>query len=248
MSDLDAVLERLLGDPSFAASLAADPARALAGYRLDADDLQLLSAQLSSDAGGQHTVESRTSQASMFGLLAPLAGVAGFGPAPDTGQSGFGAASARAGFGAAEAARSGFGPAETSGFGAPDDADGTVLDMGFGAADPASGADPAVGAAGVSPPQHALPPPTDYKTRVDVDGDGDWDRHWYARRADGGVDIMADMDGDGRADFIGHDYNRDGRVDAADYDRDRDGQFGTHLFDDDGDGWLDRKIVSPGDS
>ena len=93
--------------------------------------------------------------------------------------------------------------------------------------------------------QADLPAPADYHTRVDVNGDGHWDKHTYVGRADGGVDILADMNHDGRADFIGHDYDRDGLVDAADYDKNRDGVFETHMFDDNGDGWMDRRIISP---
>jgi len=276
MSDLEAVLERLLGDPSFAASLAADPAAALAGYHLTADDMEILSAQVSTGTGGERSVETRTSQASMFGLLAPLAGAAGLGAA----RSGFGPAEVgRTGFGQADTG--GFGPSgqgqgqgqsqgqgqgagfgqlleQSAGFGAPDEADGIVQRTGFGQAGSGSGAiggafggelGSVIGEQIQTPPGHALeppmPPPTDYHTRVDVNGDGRWDRHTYVQRADGGVDIVADVNRDGRADFVGHDYDRDGVVDAADYDRNRDGRFETHMFDDDGDGWMDRKIVSP---
>src|SRR6266545_4717700 len=74
MSDFDAVLERLVADPGFRAALAADPARALAGYRLSADEVELLHAQLDTGTGGNRHVEQRTSKASLFGLLSPLAG------------------------------------------------------------------------------------------------------------------------------------------------------------------------------
>ena len=50
MTDFDAALERLLTDDGFKAALAADPARALAGYRLTPDEVELLSAQVSTDA------------------------------------------------------------------------------------------------------------------------------------------------------------------------------------------------------
>src|SRR5204863_9481623 len=43
MTDFDAALERLLTDDGFKAALAADPARALAGYRLTPDEAELLS-------------------------------------------------------------------------------------------------------------------------------------------------------------------------------------------------------------
>jgi hypothetical protein len=292
MSDFDAVLERLLGDPSFAAALRADPSAALAGYRLSGEEIELLSAQMSVDAGGQHAVESRTSQASMFGLLAPLAGAAGLTGMTPGARTGLGAAELaemgvrppQAGFGAAEAVQAGFGQAPEAahaGFGqAPVDAgfgqpQGTAH-AGFGQAPERSGLGPAEAAGGSgssggpggsggtgstgggsgsiggafggdvgSRVGQQLDPPADYRTRVDVNGDGRWDRHWYVGREDGGVDIMADMNRDGRVDFVGHDFDRDGLIDAADYDKNRDGRLETHMFDDDGDGWMDRKIVSP---
>src|SRR5690606_21927577 len=92
MSDFDAALERLLGDPSFRQALAADPAAALAGYRLTPEEIDLLSSQVSADTGGQHRVETRTNQSSMFGLLSPLAGLAGAGGFADHLVSGGGEA------------------------------------------------------------------------------------------------------------------------------------------------------------
>jgi hypothetical protein len=112
----------------------------------------------------------------------------------------------------------------------------------------ASGADPAgqagFGAAAAQPPQPAagVAPPADYHTRVDVDGDGRWDTHIAVGRADGGVEIYVDRDGDGRADFVGHDLNADGLVESADYDKNADGFFEKTMYDDNGDGWLDRTI------
>jgi hypothetical protein len=91
----------------------------------------------------------------------------------------------------------------------------------------------------------AAPPPPDYHPHIDVNGDGRWDQYTVQRRSDGGVDLIADMDRDGRADFVGHDYDRDGLVDAADYDKDRDGRFETHMRDVNGDGWLDTRSVDP---
>src|SRR6266545_5529520 len=77
MSDFDTVLERLLVDPGFKAQLAADPSTALAGYQLDDDERGLLRAQVTGDTGGNQQVEQRTSKASLFGLLSPLAGMGG---------------------------------------------------------------------------------------------------------------------------------------------------------------------------
>src|SRR5689334_3450997 len=77
MSDFDTVLERLLVDPGFKAHLAANPDGALAGYRLTDDERDLLRAQVTGDTGGNQQVEQRTSKASLFGLLSPLAGMGG---------------------------------------------------------------------------------------------------------------------------------------------------------------------------
>src|SRR6266545_3326047 len=118
MSDFDAVLERLVADPGFRAALAADPARALAGYRLSADEVELLHAQLDTGTGGNRHVEQRTSKASLFGLLSPLAGGAGLGTPTDGGTGGgssFGGAS-QVGFG--DGAQFGLGEAGVSGVGA----------------------------------------------------------------------------------------------------------------------------------
>lgn len=115
MSDFDVVLERLLVEPGFVAALAADPDRALVGYRLTADEVSLLRTQVGGDAGGQRGVETRANQSSLFGLLGPLAGLAG-GSHPQ-GAAGGGAPGPVEGFGAAEP-RQGFGPRDdTQGFG-----------------------------------------------------------------------------------------------------------------------------------
>ncbi|MEU7902921.1 hypothetical protein [Actinoplanes sp. NPDC049118] len=97
MSDFDAVLERLLTDPSFQAHLAADAAGALAGYRLEAGEAELLRQQVSADPGASAAVvEDRVSKSSTFGLFSSfgdLSGVSdtfgsgmarqGLGPAPE---------------------------------------------------------------------------------------------------------------------------------------------------------------------
>src|SRR3954454_13663666 len=78
MSDFDAVLERLLTDPSFASALAADPDVALAGYRLDDGETALLRSQVAGDtAADVAKVETRTNKSSTFGLLAPFAALGG---------------------------------------------------------------------------------------------------------------------------------------------------------------------------
>jgi len=93
-----------------------------------------------------------------------------------------------------------------------------------------------------------LAPPEGYDNRVDADGDGTDDDATYLGRADGGVDILVDVNGDGEVDFVGADVDLDNRVDFADYDKDSDGVFEKRMFDDNGDGFLDRAEFLPGDS
>ncbi|MFY1690099.1 hypothetical protein [Plantactinospora sp. WMMB782] len=325
MSDFDDVLERLVGDPAFAAALAADPVHTLAGYRLDPDELALLQLQVGGSGGGQHGVETRANQSSLFGMFSPLAGLAGALPTPGeiptanalptagglptanalptagglptanasltaggvpTGCAapvGPGAAGVPAGglsglgdeigreIGAATdgalaqpagglagaladpddglaaalaGAESGFGSAPGPGFGPPAEVGfgsapepGTPAEAGFGPAGPPSGPAEAPGA-----PEAEPAVPEGYRTRVDVDGDGDWDRHTLRGRADGGVDILVDLDRDGRTDFVGHDLDADGLVEISEYDKNRDGFFEKRMYDDDGDGWMDRTV------
>jgi hypothetical protein len=272
MSDFDEVLERLVGEPEFAAALAADPERALAGYRLSDDEVTLLHTQVGGEGAAQHAVEVRANQSSTFGMLSPLVGMFGGGGGlpgigEQVGSAGMGHAGGGAGGGAAG---QGLGPAGDSGLGqAPVDAYGSETYA--GAAEPgglaslgdrigegllaADTGDSGLGAAPQQPPPQEgaagigdapeeplapLAPPEGYRTRVDVDGDGDWDRHIAVGRADGGVDIYVDADRDGRVDFIGHDDDADRLVDSAEYDKDGDGFFEKRMHDDDGDGWMDR--------
>jgi hypothetical protein len=111
---------------------------------------------------------------------------------------------------------------------------------GHGAAGPAGGLAGLAQQAG-----HAQVPgaaPTDgYHTRVDWDGDGRWDQHTYVNRADGGVDIVVDTDGDGRAEFVGHDTDRDGLINSSEIDTNHDGVVDARYEDVNGDGWLDRR-------
>ncbi len=239
MSDFEALLERLINDPSFQVALAHNPDAALAGYTLDEEELELLNAQLVTGPGGDRHVEARTTKSGMAGLLGPVVaalGVASGGP-PSGGQS-MGAAPATDTFGKAPKASESFG-------GASDDAGsggGSGSSEAFG---PAAGSDslgPAPeGAPGASmgsaPPAEAA----DYRTSVDVDGDGAWDRSRAFERADGGVDIHVDINRDGVVDFVGHDYDRDGLVDDAEFDDDLDGTMDRRMYDDDGDGWMDRE-------
>jgi hypothetical protein len=258
MSDFDAVLERLLTDPAFRAALAADPESALAGLSLSDDERDLLYAQVSTDAGGERQVEQRTSKAGLFGLLSPLAEAVGLTPDTGIGHAAGAAAAAHTNAGGGVGASQGFGPAApTQGFGPaghgdrlgigraisalaggspdPDDVNGIVGDGGRAMHD---GATAGFGEA-------PNPPPADYHPNVDVDGDGRWDAYTVQARADGGIDVIADSDHDGRPDFVGHDDNRDGIIDRADYDNDRDGRFESHLIDSNGDGWMDRTVVDP---
>jgi hypothetical protein len=320
MSDFDAVLERLLTDPSFPAQLAADPVGALAGYVLDAQEAELLRQQVSTDVGAQTAVvEDRVSKSSTFGLfssfgIGEVAGTVGsemarpgIGPAPADGSAGFGsgiaglgsaalgsagpgagggpgsagvlgewsefgsaveaAAQAAAehqaseGFGSAPdawgtgggdlAARSGFGSAPEfsarTGFGSgpgladSPDLDGLPAVSGFGDAPRSGLGDAGHARGGQGEPEH-LAPPKGYHNRVDADGDGSMDKATYRGREGGGAEIRVDLDGDGRADFVGVDKDLDNRVDFADYDKDHDGVFEKRMHDDDGDGYLDRTV------
>jgi hypothetical protein len=183
--------------------------------------------------------------------------VSGFGAAEASASGSSTAEASASGSGTADASVSGFGPAggAVSGFGPagamPDNPNsggggtlgaygaliGDLLQPGDAAAppEPSAGLGPAAAPQGSSVPEG-------YRTRVDVDGDGQWDRHIVRGRADGGVDILVDRDGDGRVDFVGRDDDADGRVDSAAYDTNGDGFFDEIHYDDDGDGLLDRSV------
>jgi hypothetical protein len=112
---------------------------------------------------------------------------------------------------------------------------------GFGDA-PTPAADLGEAVRDVSAKVGELTAPEGYRNRVDADGDGTLEKATYRGRADGGADILVDVNGDGRTDFIGADVDLDNRVDFADYDKDRDGVFEKRMYDDDGDGFLDRAV------
>jgi hypothetical protein len=227
MSDFDTVLERLVTDPGFARALAADPDRALAGYRLDADEVALLRSQVSAGDGGDRSVEERTSKASMIGLLGSLGGIGiGHQGAAEVGREL--APHHHAEF-APDGPRAGFAPLDT---------------------DPANPynvtpAGEAAHSTGQLVPGHQLipddQPATGYHPRIDADGDGRWDHYTAVRHADGSVDVYEDRNGDGRIDFVGHDANGDGILESADYDENFDGHFETHMVDTNGDGWMDKR-------
>ncbi len=221
MSDFDTVLERLVTDPAFARALAADPAAALAGYRLDADEVALLRSQVSAGDGGNRSVEERTSKASMVGLLGSLGGLGiGHGNATAVGRD------------LAPHPHGQFAPDVQAGF-APNDSAPNPYDANpYGASAAGEAAHP------------TDQPPTDYHARIDADGDGRWDRYTAVRHADGSVDVFEDRNGDGRIDFAGHDANGDGILESADYDENFDGTMETHTEDKNGDGWMDSRRVT----
>ena len=262
MSDFDAVLERLLNEPSFAAALAADPDAVLSGYQLDAEEAELLRSQASADSGGgRAAVETRTNKSSTFGLFSALADIVGgaaggavqhaaeaagphgarqgLGDAPGPGGSGGGSAheqwppAERSGFGSAPGRDGGAGAG-----GLPDPAQGfgDASRSGFGEAPGKAGLGEAIKAA-----EH-LAPPEGYHPHIDANGDGHWDKATFIGTKGDGVEILVDVNHDGHADFVGHDTNGDGLVDYADYDKDDNGVFEKRMYDDNGDGWLDRTV------
>jgi hypothetical protein len=261
MSDFDAVLERLLNEPSFASALAADPGAALAGYRLDADEVELLRSQAAPDSGGgQAAVETRTNKSSTFGLFSAFADIGhalSAGPIADAvpgPSSAFGTAAAEAVRHATDAVSS---HEATQGFG---DAPGSSWGSGGGTADgqwppPAHsglGDAPATQAVGDAPPRSGfgdapasteyIAPPKGYHPHIDANGDGHWDKATFLGTRDHGVEIRVDVNHDGHTDFVGYDTDSDGRVDYADYDKNDDGIFEKRMYDDNGDGWLDRTV------
>jgi hypothetical protein len=125
---------------------------------------------------------------------------------------------------------------EHSGLGDRPDLDGLPPVARWGDAPPRFGQD----VAGAVREAAALTPPPGYHNRVDADGDGHLDAATYRGDGHGGVEIVVDLDHDGRADFVGHDTDLDNRVDFADYDKDGDGFFEKRMYDDNGDGLLDR--------
>jgi hypothetical protein len=252
MSDFDAVLERLLTEPSFAAALAADPDATLSGYRLDAGEVELLRSQVSADSGGgSAAVETRTNKSSTFGLFSAFADIGhslsgagsgggaaqGFGDAPGGGSGGGSAGqpwqpSAHSGFGSAPhgdggdgvpSASSGLGDAPRSGLGGPQASESGLLGR-------------------VIHEAEQVAPPKGYHPHIDANGDGHWDKATFIGTKGDGVEILVDVNHDGHADFVGHDTNGDGLVDYADYDKDDNGVFEKRMYDVNGDGWLDRTV------
>jgi hypothetical protein len=264
VSDFDALLERMVADPAFLETLAADPSRALAGYDLDPGERELLTAQVVAGSGADRTVEVRTSKSGLTGLLGAFAatfGVAGAHQslgasvsrqvlAPHTGDQAVGSVSGHEAFGSSSGHEA-FG--SSSGHEAFGSSSGHEA-FGSSAGHEAFGSTSGDGTGDA--PAHEQPEGSfgtfagrvvaaDYHTRIRVDGDGDWDNYTAYERGDGGVDIVH-VDDHGRIDFVGHDYNRDGLVDDADFDTNGDGVLDTRMYDDDGDGWMDRSEKIPG--
>jgi hypothetical protein len=82
VSDFDDVLERLITDPAFPAALRANPDAALAGYRLQPDERQLLAAQVDAHTGEERTVEMRVSKSGVMGMVGPVVSAMGTGRRP----------------------------------------------------------------------------------------------------------------------------------------------------------------------
>ncbi|MEV0561879.1 hypothetical protein [Dactylosporangium sp. NPDC050588] len=161
-------------------------------------------------------------------------------------EAGFGGAHAEAGLGGAHA-EAGFTEAHAQADGGGRHGIAGGLDGIVGGQQPGHGSGTGVAGGVAGALRDGVPggvgqAPTDgYHTRVDWDGDGRWDQHTYVNRADGGVDIVVDTDGDGRAEFVGHDTDRDGLINSSEIDTNRDGVMDQRYEDLNGDGWLDRR-------
>jgi hypothetical protein len=258
MSDFDAVLERLVTEPAFKAALAADPDAVLHGYRLSADEVDLLRSQVSADPGANRGVEERTSKASMAGFLAPLAALS-FGSDVPT-------MLAR---GVAPAPHEHFGPNVTSGF-SPVGEQGAVYGGGASAelAAPGGHAGELAGAGGTGPAEApfaggptvetpTVPPPVEASGHTGGTIYGGGERAGVAGPGgpgDGpatGYHSHVDADGDGRWDSyvavrhgdgsvdVYEDRNRDGRIDFVGHDANGDGILNSAEYDNNFDGKAD---------
>lgn len=246
MSDFEKVMERLVTDKAFQAALAANPTSALAGYTLDKEERELLTTQLVTGTGGDRQVESRLTKSGVVGLVGPVAASLGIAA---SGQA-IGSAQTSQAVGAAPGGQAvGSSPGGEFLGAAPAHESVGYADVGGGGeAVGEAGPSEIVGKSWSSSIGQAPVEAADYRTWVDVDGDHAWDAHKAYERADGGVDIHADMNNDGIVDFVGHDYDRDGLVDDADYDTDFDATIDLRMYDDTGDGWLDRGVpIAEGD-
>ncbi|MEV4347646.1 hypothetical protein AB0J83_24590 [Actinoplanes sp. NPDC049596] len=130
----------------------------------------------------------------------------------------------------------------TTGLGDNPDLDGLPAVTGFGPAPLSLSDDLGEAVRETAAAVRELTPPDGYDNQVDADGDGTLDDATYRGRADGGADILVDLNHDGHTDFIGVDLDLDNRVDFAGYDNDHDGHFEKRMYDDNGDGFLDRTV------
>jgi len=267
MSDFDAVLELLLTDPSFQARLAADPAGALSGFDLDAEESDLLRQQVSADPGAQSAVvEDRVTKSSTFGLFDSfsIGGVAdavgsgmarqGFGSAPADGLGGAGSAPADSPaslgewleFGSAAGAAADY-PAN-EGFGSAPDAWGAgggdlAAQSGFGSAPDLDGL-PAESGFGDAP-RSGLGEPGNAQI-----GQGEAE-HLAPPK---GYHNRVDADGDGsmdKATYRGRedggveirvDFDRDGQADFVGVDEDLDNRVDFADYDKDHDGVFEKRM------
>jgi hypothetical protein len=205
MSDFDTVLERLVTDPGFARALAADPNAALAGYRLDADEVALLRSQVSAGDGGDRRVEERTSKASMVGLLGSLGGIG-------TGHQGAAAAVGHE-LAAQQHHHAGFGPNVPNPYDTPPPAETTAAGPGFGD-QPAVGYHPRIDADGDGRWDH-------YTAVRHADGSVDV---YEDRNGDGRIDFVGhDANGDGILQSADYDENFDGHLETHMVDDNGDG-------------------------
>jgi hypothetical protein len=272
MSDFDAVLERLLNEPSFASALAADPEGVLAGYRLDADEAELLRSQVSVGSGdGLAAVETRTNKSSTFGLFSSVAeighslsgggstaGVSAGGGSAGTGGLGrwseFGSAVGAVGQHAAEATGGGHGGAAQGlgdapaawGSGGSAGTDSSI--SGFGSAPGHDGGTdldglPPTDATGLgSAPQSGLGGSQSFTAEPE---------HYAVPQ---GYHPRIDADGDGhwdKATYVGTkndgveirvDLNHDGHADFIGHDTDGDGRVDYADIDKDHDGVFEKRM------
>ncbi len=261
MSDFDEVLERLLNDPPFASALAADPDVALAGYRLDDSEIELLRSQVAGDtASDVARVETRTNKSSTFGLLAPFAALGGLSesvghslaagadvtshtglgnaPGGPWGSGGSGASGGTWGSGGGAAPGGAWG---ASGGAAPGGA--------WGAGGGMTSAHEALGNApeaqqgfggsphedfGAAPSGHGAPVEQALPRGYHPRVDVDGDGHWDH--------ATYRSDGHGGAEIV-VDRNHDGKADFIGHDTDLDGKVDYADYDTDHDGVMDKRMV-----
>jgi hypothetical protein len=264
MSDFDAVLERLLNEPSFASALAADPDATLSAYQLDAGEAELLRSQVSNDTGGGlAAVETRTNKSSTFGLFSSFADIghtlseAPTGDGPPLGPwSEFGSAAGVAAQHAADAIGS---HGASQGLGAAPDG------WGSGGGDVPQEWSPAAHSGLGAAPDHDGGPDLDGLPPTTSAGLGDAPKSGLGEsgRFQGEAEHLAppkgyhpriDADGDGhwdKATFAGEkdggveirvDLNHDGRADFVGHDTDGDRRVDYADYDKDHDGVFEKRM------